>query len=44
MRNGQKSLESRDLCVIKWSFGYPLPPQLSTWFMNDPSNKNVLAV
>ena len=26
--------------VIKWSFGLPpsppLPPQLSTWFMNDP--------
>ena len=25
--------------VIKWSFGQPpLPPQLSTWFMNDPIN------
>ena len=23
--------------VIKWSFGQPpLPPQMSTWFMNDP--------
>ena len=22
--------------VIKLSFGYPPPPQLSTWFMNDP--------
>ena len=22
--------------VTKWSFGYPPPPQLYTWFMNVP--------
>ena len=28
--------------VIKWSFGYPPPHQLSTWFMNDPLQQNIM--
>ena len=30
---------------MKWSFGLPpslLPPQLSTWFMNDPKSQLVI--
>ena len=30
------SLLLNNVYVMKWSFGYTSPPQLFTWFMNDP--------
>ena len=33
------TLLSNKVYVIKWSFGWPRPPQQSTWFMDDPFSK-----